>query len=651
MAHDRPWALRAMIVVTAGHIDHGKTALVRALTGTDTDRLPEERARGITIDLGFAFLDAGDAGRIAFVDVPGHEKLVRTMLAGATGGSFALLVVAADEGPRPQTLEHLALLDLLGLRHCAVALTKTDRADAARVAGTAEAVRAMLAPTTLAAAPVLPCSALTGQGVAALAAHLAGAARSGTAQDGATRSGAGEGFRLAVDRAFTLAGVGLVATGTVHAGVVRPGDRVVVSPAGTEARVRAVHADGLAAGEARAGQRCAVNLAGPRLSRDALGRGAWVLDPALHAPTSCLDLRLVLAAGEPALPARGRTVHAHVGTARVSGRVSPLGPADGAGDGRLARLALDAPVGALAGDRVVLRDVGARRTVGGGRVLDPFGPARGAGRPERLRALAASDRPDAAASLSGLLDVQGAVPLAPFRLARNVPAAAEAGLLASCGALAVELDARRAAVGMARWASARDAVLAVLDAHAAARPDSFGLPTADIAAALPQEQRPLVPAALGALTAEGALLRLGRLLRPAGHAVRLAPEDEAAWARLEALLRGAGLDPPRVAQLVDGLGIEEAELRPLLDRLARLGRLRALSRHYYVLPAVLDALAACAWSAGVDGLLTVGPFRAAAGIGRNATLAVLEFFDHVGFTRRVPEGRRLGRPWAAPGQP
>ncbi|MGI4977378.1 MAG: selenocysteine-specific translation elongation factor [Janthinobacterium lividum] len=641
-----------MIVVTAGHIDHGKTALVRALTGTDTDRLPEERARGITIDLGFAFLDAGDAGRIAFVDVPGHEKLVRTMLAGATGGSFALLVVAADEGPRPQTLEHLALLDLLELRQGAVALTKTDRTDAARVAGTAEAVRAMLAATTLAAAPVLPCSALTGEGIAALAAHLAGAARAGATRDGATRSGAGEGFRLAVDRAFTLAGVGLVATGTVHAGVVRPGDRVVVSPAGTEARVRAVHADGLAAGEARAGQRCAVNLSGPRLSRDALGRGSWVLDPALHAPTSCLDLRLVLAAGEPALPARGRTVHAHVGTARVSGRVSPLGPAESAGvDGRLARLALDAPVGALAGDRVVLRDVGARRTVGGGRVLDPFGPARGAGRPERLRALAASDRPGAAAALSGLLDVQDAVPLAPFRLARNVPAAAEAGLLASCAAVAVELDGRRAAVGTARWAAVRGEVLAVLDAHAAARPDSFGLAAADIAAALPQERRPLVPAALGALTAEGALLRLGRLLRPAGHAVRLAPEDEAAWARLEALLRGAGLDPPRLAQLVDGLGIEEAELRPLLDRLARLGRLRAVSRHYYVLPAVLDTLAACAWSAGVDGLLTVGPFRAAAGIGRNAAMAVLEFFDHVGFTRRVPEGRRLGQPWAAPGRP
>ncbi len=637
-----------MIVVTAGHIDHGKTALVRALTGTDTDRLPEERARGITIDLGFAFLDAGAAGRIAFVDVPGHEKLVRTMLAGATGGSFALLVVAADEGPRPQTREHLALLDLLGMRHGAVALSKIDRVDAARVAEVTAAVREMLALTTLAAAPVLPCSALTGEGVDAMAAHLASAARTGAGPGGA----ADEGFRLAVDRAFTLAGVGLVVTGTVHAGVVRPGDRVVVSPAGLEARVRAVHADGLASGGACAGQRCALNLSGPRLVRDAVNRGNWILDPALHAPTSWLDLCLVLAAGEPALAARGRAVHAHVGTARVSGRVAPLGPTEGTdGAGWFARLALDAPLGALAGDRVVLRDVGARRTVGGGRVLDPFGPARGAGRPERLRALAASDRPAAATALSGLLAVQGAVPLAPFRLARNVPAAAEAGLLAACGAVAVELDGRRTALGAARWDAARSAVLAVLEAHASARPDSFGLATEDIAAALPPEQRRLVPAAARALTTEGALLRLGRLLRLPGREVRLAAEDEQAWGRMEVMLRDAGLDPPRVAVLVEGLAMEEAELRPLLERLARLGRLRVLSRHYYVLPEILDRLAACAWDAGADGLLTVGPFRATTGIGRNASLAVLEFFDRVGFTRRVPEGRRLGQLWTEPKQP
>jgi selenocysteine-specific elongation factor len=245
-----------MIVGTAGHIDHGKTALVKALTGIDADRLAEEKARGITIELGFAYADLGGGDTVGFVDVPGHERLVHTMLAGAAGIDLALLVVAADDGVMPQTREHLAILDLLAVKRGVVAMTKADLADSGRRATVEAEIRALLAGSGLADAPVVPVSVLTGEGVAALSALL----RAQGAE--AARPERDLLFRLAVDRCFTLGGVGTVVTGTVLGGAVRVGDHVVVSPSGLPARVRAIHAQNRESQSGHAGQRCALNLAG-----------------------------------------------------------------------------------------------------------------------------------------------------------------------------------------------------------------------------------------------------------------------------------------------------------------------------------------------------------------------------------------------------
>ncbi|MFO1333435.1 MAG: selenocysteine-specific translation elongation factor, partial [Rubrivivax sp.] len=267
-----------MIVGTAGHIDHGKTALVRALTGTDADRLPEEKKRGITIDLGYAFLDvpglpgvadAGGGTRIGFVDVPGHERLVHTMLAGATGVDFALLLVAADDGVMPQTREHLAVLSLLGLARGAVVVTKADRADAERVQAVQREAAALLRTTPLREAPVLAVSAHSGAGLDELRALLFDAARRLP-----PRAEADAAFRLAVDRAFTLDGVGTIATGTVHAGRVAVGDTLRLMPDGRDVRVRSVHAQNQPVAQAGAGQRCALALAG--VARDEIRRGLWL---------------------------------------------------------------------------------------------------------------------------------------------------------------------------------------------------------------------------------------------------------------------------------------------------------------------------------------------------------------------------------------
>src|SRR5690606_7690169 len=274
-----------MIVATAGHIDHGKTLLVRTLTGTDTDRLPEEKARGISIDLGFAYLPLPQGGLIGFVDVPGHERFVRNMLAGVSGIDFALLIVAADDGVMPQTVDHLQILDLLRIPRGAVAITKTDRVDAARVEEVRAQVQALLAPTLLADAPLLPVSAVSGNGIAELKALLLR-----EAEARGRRSAAGQHLRYAIDRAFSIAGSGTVVTGTVFNGSVKTGDRLVISPAGREVRVRGIQIHGKAAGQARAGERCALNLTGADV--ESVRRGDWVMAADIHRPTLRLDVRL-----------------------------------------------------------------------------------------------------------------------------------------------------------------------------------------------------------------------------------------------------------------------------------------------------------------------------------------------------------------------
>ena len=361
-----------MIVGTAGHIDHGKTALVKALTGVDADRLPEEKARGITLDLGYAYVPAASGEVLGFVDVPGHERLVHNMVAGVTGIDFVLLVIAADDGPMPQTREHLQIVDLLGLRRGAVALTKIDVVDAARLEAVRRDVQDLLRGTTLEGAPVFPLSSRTGAGVEPLQRHLEQAAASGV--HAASRGG----FRLAIDRCFTLKGAGVVVTGTVHAGSVKVGDELVLSPPGLRVRVRSLHAQDRPADLGQTGQRCALNLAGPGFEKALVRRGDWVVSAPLHVPVQRVDVQLRLLASEARPLAHWTPVHVHLGAADLTGRVALLESETlAAGAGALAQLVLDRAIGALAGDRFILRDQSAARTLGGGVVLDPFPPQRG----------------------------------------------------------------------------------------------------------------------------------------------------------------------------------------------------------------------------------------------------------------------------------
>jgi selenocysteine-specific elongation factor len=616
-----------MIIGTAGHVDHGKTALVKALTGVDTDRLAEEKRRGITIDLGYAY--SGDLG---FIDVPGHERFVHTMLAGASGIDTALLVVALPEGIMPQTREHLQILSLLGIDQGVVALTKADLAEDRIPAVTAD-LRTLLADTPLSKATVIPVSAVTGQGMDRLRAAL-------LASTGRHRNVGGY-QRLAVDRTFTLSGAGLIVTGTLVSGRIAVEDRMVLSPSGLELRVRTVHAQNRLVTEAVAGQRVALNIVGPRLSKDVVARGDWVLHPNIHAPTAGIDARIVLLPQAPRALRQDTRVHLHLGAAHVMARVSLLDrdrleP----GQAALVRLTLQQPIGALAGDRIVLRDTGATCTIGGGAVIDPFPPRRGRRTRVRLAQLEAQEESGAAEALRGLLAVApGWTDAALFMRARNVREADRAVLIASVPAVA----AGGLILSLPAFDGVRAAVLAALAAYHLASPEQPGLHAERLRMLV--AERPSVAGFVGLLEVlgrEGVIAQDGSWLRLPGHRISLSPQDEKLWRAARPLIAAERFRPPRVRDTAAALKVPETAIRTTLKRLMRMGQVVEVAPdHFFLREAVAEmaAIAAETVNAGED--LTAASFRDRLDNGRKVAILILEFFDKAGITVRSGDVRQV----------
>ena len=635
-----------MILATAGHIDHGKTALVRALTGVDADRLPEEKRRGLTIDLGFAYTTLSDGTELGFVDVPGHERFLPNMLAGVLSIDRVLLIVAADDGPRPQTLEHLDILELIGIAEVTGVITKIDRVPPERVTGVGSEVAALLAQAGYADSPIFPVSSRTGEGISVLADHLRDSAHAADAARG-VRPAEGQ-FRLPIDRAFSLPGIGLVVTGTVASGEVATGDRLLVSPRGIEVRVRGMHAQNRPIEHAQAGERCALNLAGNFPEGGEPGRGNWVIAPALHAPVSRIDVSLTVSRAAPAALRDGLPVHVHIGTEDLVGRAAVLGARNIAtGERGFVQLDLERPIGALWGDRVVLRDHGARHTLGGGRVVDPFPPRRGRSRPERLTALDALAEADAGDALLRLVDAAGMVELGKFGLARNLPPP-EVDLLAEAGGRRrIGTGATALAASPQRLQEIAEAIAAALAEVHRAQPDSLG-PTRG---ALFRRLCGMAPeaaldAALADLVAAGRIVRDGAVLRLAEHKPKLSREDEKLWRQLHPLLGADDLRPPRVRELSEALGLQPEVATRFLKRMERFGRVAAVAPNRYFLPETVARLSEVARELAEESAeagFTAAAFRDRSGIGRNLTIEVLEYLDAIGVTRRVGEGRVVVR--------
>ena len=609
-----------MIVGTAGHIDHGKTTLVRALTGVDTDRLPEEKARGISIELGYAYLDVPGADqRLGFIDVPGHEKLVHTMLAGASGIDFGLLLVAADDGVMPQTREHLAVLSLLGLTHGAVVITKADRAEPGRIEALTAEVSALLAGTGLAGAPTLVVSSHTGQGVDTLRELLFKAARQQP-----PRAVHGQAARLAVDRAFTLDGVGTVVTGTLHAGEIAVGDELML--AGRRARVRSLHAQNRVVERAHAGQRCAVALAG--IAKEEAPRGVWLTAPHVALATDRFDARLQLWPGEARPLRTGARVHLHLGAQSTTASVAVLdGDQIEPGASGRVQLVCHAPVGAWRGDRLVLRDAGATRTVAGGLVLDPFAPTRYRRTPERLDELAACELPTSARRRERLLA------LSPLGLDLTRFSQAEG--------LAEPLQGW--ALGEATCALLTARLLAVLADFHAKLPDELGPDAARLRRLVsPRMAEALWRQVLADLRATGRVAVRGAFVHLPEHGVQLSATEQRIAQKVAPRLAAAGAEGAWARDLAKDCAEPEPLMRTTLARLAQQGDLHQVVKDLYVDTATMTSLAATVRRLAAEhGHVAAAAFRDATGLGRKRAIQLLEHFDRVGLLRRVGDEHRL----------
>ena len=625
-----------MIIGTAGHIDHGKTALIQALTGIAGDRRREEQARGITIDLGYVYADLGDGQLTGFIDVPGHERFVHNMLAGASGLDLALLVVAADDGVMPQTREHLAILELLGIPRALVALTKADRVGTQRLAEVRWEVTTLLGGGPFAGASLYPVASPSGQGIPELRAALLAALGEGRARH------ARGGFRLAVDRVFSVAGAGVVVTGTAFAGQVAVGDELILTPRGQRLRVRGLHAQNRAAETAHAGQRVSLNLAGERLSTDSIARGDWLVAEALHAPTTRLDVELRLLPGESRHLTHWIPVHVHLGAQDLTGRVALLeGDSLAPGATALAQLKLNAPLHGVHGDRLVLRDQSAQRTLGGARLLDPFAPARHRRTSQRLAQLQALRQGGLEAALPELL-AQADGGLDPRLLARqfNRP---EGDWQLPADTLRVETRVGPRLFAAPLWQSGLERLGAALATFHQEQPDELG-PDRDrlrrIAA--PELERPVYLALLEAALAEGRLQSSGPWLHLPDHRVRLTAAEEGLKARLWPLLEAQRFDPPWTRDLAKSLGQPEADVRLLLRKLARLGELTQVVKDLFYPQASLEAAAGEALRLEREaGIIRAAAFRDALGIGRKRSIQILECLDRIGFTRRFGDERRV----------
>src|SRR5262249_34407802 len=578
-----------MIIGTAGHIDHGKTSLVRALTGVDTDRLKEEKARGISIDLGFAYSPTSDGSVLGFVDVPGHEKFVRNMLAGATGIDFVLLVVAADDGVMPQTREHLAILDLLGIRRGIVALTKADLADASQRAQIPAGIVGALSGPAPAGTEILPVSTVSGEGIDALRAALFTASAAFGARAVCGR------FRLAVDRSFTLAGTGTIVTGTVLSGTVTAGDRVVVSPSGRPARIRSVHAQNRPAERGKTGQRCALNLAGEGISKDAITRRDIVVDPDLHAPTAPTDASLRLLASEPRPLAHWAPVRLHHAAADIGARVALLGDSSiSPGSHGRVQLVLERPIAATVGDRFVLRDTSTQRTIGGGEFLDLRAPARRRRTPERRALLDAHAIADPQSALAALLaSPPHTGDLATFGRDRALAPSEMAAMSSNVGLVALAADGTTLALSQAAASDLRRAIAAALAAFHRERPDAPGIDVQQLRRAQASRlSANAFQALLQTLAKAGDVLLDGAIVRLPNHAAQLKPQDQKLYARVAPLLGGAQrFRPPRVRDIAAALAIPEQQVRALCKQLARMGQVDEIAPDHFFLRATVTEMA------------------------------------------------------------
>ncbi len=626
-----------MIVATAGHVDHGKTSLIKRLTGVDTDRLAEEKRRGLTIDLGFAYRQINDEVTLGFIDVPGHSRFINTMIAGVCGIDLGMLIVAADDGPMPQTLEHLDVMRLLGISEFVLIVSKIDRVNSERVEEVVRELQALLPDT---APPVFRLSNTSGQGISELQAWLNDRALAFKA-----RSTHGN-FRLAVDRAFQIKGVGLVVTGTAMSGIVAPGDELELLPQGTKVRVRSLRVQDCEASQGQVGDRCALNIVG---AQDIHRGDSLATIDSLHCGRH-LDTRVHLLQRAPYALKHLSWVKIYIGTRRLACRLyfinrienKPLAP----GGDALAQLILSGPVGSCAGDRFIIRDDSESITLGGGIVLDSSAPQSGKSRQHRLDYLAAMELPSPDKRLMGLLK-PGSPVLDVNHLTRswNIRADELERLFAASESVRFQAGGEEFALAKEDWAAAQERVVLLVNDFHKKNPQKPGVGLLELQRSFPSPdddsgRKALFKAVVSALVRFGSLCLEGGQIKSAHYKPLLSVEEKAGWIKIEEVLEQRGMVIPLLTEVTLSSGLSLEQARAAVQAAARLNLVHKLNDNRYGLPKTLlkHMQLVAELGQGEEGI-TVISYKNRIGTGRKLAIEILEYFDTTGFTQRRGDRR------------
>lgn len=633
--------MKQIILGTAGHIDHGKTALVKALTGIDTDRLKEEKERGITIELGFAYLDLPRGGRIGIVDVPGHERFVKHMVAGVGGIDIVALIIAADEGVMPQTREHLDICTLLGVERGVVVLTKIDLVDQDMRDLAIEDIKDFTRGTFLEQAPLIPVSAVTGQGLGDLIAAL-----ERLVEQVEERSAAGL-FRLPIDRVFTMKGFGTVVTGTLVSGQVKTGDATEILPSRILAKVRGMQVHGEKVEQAMAGQRIAVNLQG--VEKSSIQRGEVVLHPGTVEPTNLLDVEIIHLSHAPRPLRNGVTLPFHTGTSYQMAKIFLLGANElKPGERGYAQIRLQDAVVALPNDRFVLRGSSQIQTIGGGIILDAH--------PQRHKRFKGD-------VITVLEQLKGGVPslVLGFHIKKGGSRGMELRKLAGythitpaiLAATMQELLSRKQVIKFDREAERvidggiynrlKDEMVQALEKYHAENPLKPGMPKEELKSKLPAEvDGKLFNTLLLDLMGSEAVVAEKDKVRLIGYSIALEGRQQALGEEIEGIMHRSGLTPPSTKELVEQLGTGEKEVQAILSLLADEGRVVKLKEGVYFHRQPLDELRGQLVAFLKEkGRISTQDFKSLTNASRKYTIPLAEYFDAIKVTVRVGDDRVL----------
>ena len=633
--------MKQIILGTAGHIDHGKTALVKALSGIDTDRLKEEKERGITIELGFAFLDLPNGQRIGIVDVPGHERFVKHMVAGAGGIDIVALIIAADEGVMPQTREHLDICTLLGVKKGLVALTKIDLVDQELRELAIEDIQDFIKGTFLEGAPIIPVSAVTKEGIQEFITTL-----EKLVIEVEERSSEGP-FRLPIDRVFTIRGFGTVVTGTIVSGKIVIGEAIEILPKGLKAKVRNLQVHNEKVEQAVAGQRTALNLQG--VEKASLQRGEVILHPGIVEPTDLLDVELSYLSHSPRPLKNGIKLRFHTGTSHHMAKIFLLGLNElKPGEIGYAQVRLDSPLVALPNDRFVLRGSSVIQTIGGGIVLDAHPHRRKRFKGEATTGLEHLKGGDPSFAITYHLKKGGYRGLALKKLAGyvNIPpaimSATLAELLSQQKIIKFDKEAERVIDGEL-YLHLRDDMVIALEKYHTRNPLKHGIPKEELKSKLPVEvDGKLFNSLLSGLTKEGLLVQEKDKVRLLGHQIALQGKQQELEKKIQEIIHRSGLAPPSMRELSEQLGSSEDEIKQMLSLLSSDGTVVKLKEGTYFHRDSLNELQEKLVSFLRErGTISTQEFKSLTGVSRKYTIPLAEYFDSIKLTIRVGDNRVL----------